>query len=115
MSFKILEFGMVSDSREIQNKLNDPEDRFVFQIKGVRHFQGQPISCVVYYLPFRFGSRIPLESMDENPFVPQFEKLAGIKVTEGIQTISPNRVDRAVAENLGPKKGAPVLLVANAT
>ena len=111
MSFKIHEFGMVSNSREIKNKLNNPEDRFVFQIRGVRHFQGQPISCVVYYLPFRFGSRIPLESLNENPFVPQFEKLAGIQVTEGIQTISLGRADRTVAENLSLKKGAPVLLV----
>lgn len=111
MSFKIHEFGMVSNSREIQNKLNNREDRFVFQIRGVRHFQGQPISCVVYYLPFRFGSRIPLESLDENPFIPQFEKLAGIQVTEGVQTISLSRADRTVAENLGIKKGAPVLLV----
>lgn len=111
MSFKIHEFGMVSNSREIQNKLNNREDRFVFQIRGVRHFQGQPISCVVYYLPFRFASRIPLDSLDENPFIPQFEKLAGIQVTEGIQTISLGRADRTVAENLGLKKGAPVLLV----
>jgi DNA-binding GntR family transcriptional regulator len=111
MSFKIHEFGMVSNSREIQNKLNNREDRFVFQIRGVRHFQGQPISCVVYYLPFRFASRISLDSLDENPFIPQFEKLAGIQVTEGIQTISLGRADRTVAENLGLKKGAPVLLV----
>jgi GntR family transcriptional regulator len=111
MSFKIHEFGMVSNSKEIQKKLNNPEDRFVFQIKGVRHFQGQPISCVVYYLPFRFGSRIPLDSLDENPFIPQFEKLAGIQVTEGVQTISLSRADRTVAENLSLKKGSPVLLV----
>jgi GntR family transcriptional regulator len=111
MSFKIHEYGMVSNTREIQNKLNNHGDRFVFQIKGVRHFQGQPISCVVYYLPFRFGSRIPLESLDENPFIPQFEKLAGIQVTEGIQTISLGRADRTVAQSLGLKKGAPVLLV----
>jgi len=111
MSFKIHEFGMVSNSGEIQTKLNNREDRFVFQIRGVRHFQGQPISYVVYYLPFRFGSRIPLESLDENPFIPQFEKLAGVQVTEGVQTISLSRADRTAAENLGLKKGAPVLLV----
>jgi GntR family transcriptional regulator len=111
MSFKIHQFGMVSSSREIQDKLNNREDRYVFQIRGVRHFQGQPISYVVYYLPYRFGSRIPLESLDDNPFIPQFEKLAGIQVTEGIQTISLGRADRTAAENLGLKQGAPVLLV----
>jgi len=111
MPFKIHVFGIVCNSGQIRKKLNNPEDRFVFQIRGVRHFQGQPISYVVYYLPFRFGSRIPLESLDENPFIPQFEKLAGIQVTEGVQTISLGRADRAVAENLGLKKGAPVLLV----
>jgi len=111
MSFKIHEFGMVSNSGQIQKNLKNREDRFVFQIRGVRHFQGRPLSHVVYYLPFRFGSRIPLESLDENPFIPQFEKLAGIQVTEGVQTISLSRADRTVAENLGLKKGAPVLLV----
>jgi GntR family transcriptional regulator len=111
MSFRIHQFGMVSNSGEIQKKLNNREDRFVFQIRGVRHFQGQPISYVIYYLPYRFGSRIPLESLDDNPFIPQFEKLAGIQVTEGIQTICLGRADRTAAENLGLKKGAPVLLV----
>jgi len=111
MSFRILEFGMVSNTMEVESKLNNPSDRFVFQIKGVRHYQGQPISSVVYYLPFRFGSRIPLESLDENPFIPQIERLAGIQVVEGIQTISLSLADEKAASHLGIDPGAAVLLV----
>ncbi len=89
------------------------QDRFVCfcRSKGVRQYLGQPISSVIYYLPFRFASRIPLESLDENPFIPQIEKLAGIQVVEGIQTISLGRADEAAAEQLGLEKGAAVLLV----
>lgn len=111
MSFKIHEFGMVSNSKDVESKLDNHSDRFVFQIKGVRHLLGQPISFVLYYLPFRFGSRIPLESLDENPFIPQIERFAGIQVTEGIQTISLSRADEAAARNLGIQTGAAVLLV----
>jgi GntR family transcriptional regulator len=111
MSFRILEFGMVSNTMEVESKLNNPSDRFVFQIKGVRHYQGQPISSVVYYLPFRFGSRIPLESLDENPFIPQIERLAGVQVVEGIQTISLSLADEKAASHLGIDPGAAVLLV----
>jgi GntR family transcriptional regulator len=111
MSFKIHEYGMVSNSKEIRSRLVGHQDRFVFQIKGVRQYLGQPISSVIYYLPFRFASRIPLESLDENPFIPQIEKLAGIQVVEGIQTISLGRADEAAADQLGLEKGAAVLLV----
>ena len=55
MSFKVLAFGLVPNSEEIKAKLGNPEDRYVFQIKGVRWYQGKPISCSVYYLPFKFG------------------------------------------------------------
>lgn len=111
MSFKIQEYGMVANSEEIKNKLKNPQDNFVFQIKGVRWFQNQPLSSVVYYLPYRFGSRIPLERLDENPFIPQFEKLAGIKVVEGTSNISLGRADSEAAEHLEIKKGAAVIVV----
>jgi GntR family transcriptional regulator len=111
MSFRILEFGMVSNTMDVESKLNNHSDRFVFQIKGVRHYLGQPISSVIYYLPFRFGSRIPLESLDENPFIPQIERLAGIQVIEGIQTIALSRADETSASHLGIEAGAAVLLV----
>jgi len=110
-SFKIYEFGMVSITEEIKRKLKTPTDRFTFQIKGVRWYQGQPISCATYYLPFRFGLRIPLESLDENPLIPQLEKIAGINVIEGVQTISLGRADNDVANRLGLQEADPVLLV----
>ena len=111
MSFKIHSCGVVSSTKEINQKLNTPDDRFVFQIKGVRWFQGQPISCVNYYLPYRFGSRIPLEKLDENPFIPQLEKMAGIKVIEGVQNISLGRADDQVARHLGLQTGDAVITV----
>jgi GntR family transcriptional regulator len=111
MSFKIHEFGMVSNTKEVENKLDNHSDRFVFQIRGVRHHLGQPMSFVIYYIPFRFGSRIPLESLDENPFIPQLERFAGIQVTEGIQTISLSRADEAAARHLGIEVETAVLLV----
>jgi GntR family transcriptional regulator len=111
MSFKIHEFGMVANSEEIKSNLKNPKDSFVFQIKGVRWFQNRPLSSVIYYLPYRFGSRIPLERLDENPFIPQFEKLAGIQVVEGISNISLGRADSEAAEHLHVKKGAAVMVV----
>ena len=111
MAFKIHEFGMVFNTRYVSDKLKNPQDRFVFQIRGIRYHQDRPLSHVVYHLPFQFGSRIPLESLDENPFIPQFEKLAGIQVIEGIQTISLGKAEPNVAQCLDLKKGAPVLVV----
>ncbi|MCP4626549.1 MAG: GntR family transcriptional regulator [bacterium] len=111
MSFKIHECGIISSTEEINHKLKTSHDQFVFQIKGVRWYRGQPISCVRYYLPYRFGSRIPLESLDENPFIPQLEKMAGIKVVEGVQNISLGRADNEVAKHLGLQEGDAVLNV----
>jgi len=111
MSFKIHECGIISSTEEINHKLNTPQDRFVFQIKGVRWYQGRPISCAVYHIPYRFGSRIPLESLDENPFIPQLEKMAGIKVVEGVQNISLGRADNEVANHLGLQEGDAVITV----
>lgn len=111
MSFKIQEFGMVANTKEIKNNLKNPQDNFVFQIKGIRWFQNQPLSSVIYYLPYRFGSRIPLERLNENPFIPQFEKLAGIQVVEGTSNISLGQADSEAAKHLQLTKGAAVIVV----
>ncbi len=111
MTFKIHEFGMVANTEEIKKNLKTSQDKFVFQIKGVRWFQNQPLSSVIYYLPYQFGSQIPLERLDENPFIPQFEKLAGIQVVEGTSNISLERADSEAAEHLQIKKGSAVIVV----
>jgi len=111
MSFKIHEIGMVANSERIGKILNSAQDRFVFQIKGVRWYQNRPISSAVYYWPFRFGSRIPLETLDENPFIPQLEKMAGIKIVEGVQNIALGYADDTVAGHLAIQKGEAVLVV----
>jgi DNA-binding GntR family transcriptional regulator len=111
MAFKISEFGMVSNTKAVESKLHNQSDHFVFQIKGVRRYLDKPLSSVVYYLPYRFGSRIPLESLDGNPFIPQIERLAGIQVIEGIQTISLSRADETAERHLELETGAAVLLV----
>jgi GntR family transcriptional regulator len=111
MSFRIQEYGMIANSEEIKNNLNNPQDNFVFQIKGVRWFQNQPLSSVIYYLPYRFGSRIPLERLNGNPFIPQFENLAGIQVVEGTSHISLGRADSEASKNLDVKKGSAVIVV----
>ena len=111
MPFIIKEFGMVSNTQDIKSNLKNPDDRFVFQIKGIRYHQNQPLAYVTYHLPFRLGSRIPMETLDENPFIPQFERLAGIEVVEGIQSISIGRADRAVSNYLDLKRGDPLLLI----
>lgn len=101
---------MVANTEEINKNLKNSQDKFVFQIKGVRWYQNQPISSVIYYLPYRFGSRIPLEHLNENPFIPQFEKLAGIKVVEGTSNISLGRADSEAARHLKIKKGSAVIV-----
>jgi GntR family transcriptional regulator len=111
MAFKIHEFRMVPNTEENAKKLKNPHDRFIFQIIGVRYFQGRSISYVHYHLPFALGSRIPVGLLNENPFIPQFEKLAGIQVTEGVQSIFSSRASHGVAKNLGVLEGSPVLVM----
>lgn len=111
MSFKIHEFGMAANTPEVKRKLKNHDDHFVFQIKGVRSNKGRPVSCVTYFWPYVFGTRISMDSLDENPFIPQLEKLAGIQVVEGIQTISLDKADKQDAGHLDIQEGDPVLLV----
>jgi GntR family transcriptional regulator len=111
LSFRIHEYGMVTNRRDIIDRLKNHQDRFVFQIKGTRWDKDKPISSVIYYIPFKYGSRIPLEKLDGNPFIPQLEKLAGIKVVEGIQNISLEQANSVVAKELGIKKGQVVIMV----
>lgn len=111
MAFKIHEFRMVPNSEEIARKLKNPQDRFIFQIIGVRYLKGRPISYVHYHLPFALGSRIPVELLNENPFIPQFENLAGIQVAEGVQSIFSGRASHMVAKNLGIRQNSPILIM----
>lgn len=110
-AFKIQECGIISSTDEINQKLQIPKDRFVFQIKGVRLLWDQPISYVTYYIPHHYGLKIPLESINENPLIPQIEKMIGIKIVEGIQSISLGRADKEVAEHIDLKEGDAVITV----
>ncbi len=110
-SFKIHNYGMVANSSEVSRRLQNEQDEFVFQIRGVRFQKGNPLSYVVYHLPPKFADRIPLGKLDEKAFIPQFERLAGIRAMEGIQSISLGRADHHAAEHLNLNSGDPVLVV----
>ena len=110
-SFKIHNYGMVANTPEVSRRLRNDHDKFVFQIRGVRYQKGDPLSYVVYHLPSQFAARIPLARLDEKAFIPQFERLAGIRAMEGIQSISLGRADHHAAQHLGLKSGDPVLVV----
>ena len=111
MAFKIREFKMIANTKDVEEKLKNPDDNYVFQICGVRNYEDKPLSYVIYHFPFEVGSKIPLNRLDENPFIPQLEKLAGIQVVEGVQTISLGFADRIAADHLNLKPKASVLLV----
>lgn len=110
-SFKIHTYGMVANNPLIGARLRNEQDKFVFKITGVRYQNDVPLSYVVYHLPREFAVKIPLEELDESAFIPQFEKLAGIRVMEGIQSIALGRADRKAAEHLNLKPESPVLVV----
>jgi len=111
MLFTIREFRMVRNSRAVAEKLDNAGDRFIFRISGLRFHRERPISHVVYHLPFGLGARIPPEALTGDPFIPQFEKLAGIQVADGRQTIHAGRADALAAGHLGLRRGAPVLVI----
>ena len=110
-SFKIHTYGMVANNPLTAARLRNERDKFVFQITGVRYKNDAPLSYVVYHLPREFAVKIPLEELDENAFIPQFERLAGIRVIEGVQSIFLGRAAGEAAEHLNLKPEAPVLVV----
>ncbi len=111
LTFDLLEFRMAPNSKAVSQKLGNEGDRFVFQIRGVRSSNGQPLSYAVYHIPFGIGSRISAEALDKTPYIPQFEKMLGITVAEGLYSFSSGRANRRVAGHLGVKPGSPVLVV----
>ncbi len=110
-TFRILEFAMVPNSEPIIKKLKNSRDRFIFQIHAVRFTGSTPFSYEIFNLPFDIGSKIPISDLEASPMIPQFEKFAGIRVTEGIFTIMPGRASRKESKHLKVKVGSPVLLM----
>ncbi len=110
MAFKIHEFGLQVNNDAIKAKLNNDQDLYVFLITGVRYQHGEPISHVTYYLPRRLGAQISLESLDEGPFIPQFERLTGVRAVEGVKTISLGQVGERISRHLGLRPEAMVLV-----
>jgi GntR family transcriptional regulator len=102
---------MVENSAAVVERLQNPDDRFVFKIRGVRYWYKKPISYVVYHLPYAYGTRIEPGRLTRKPFLPQFEKMLGCSIAEGIQSIYPNCASAHVAEKLGIQEGAPILSV----
>jgi GntR family transcriptional regulator len=111
LSFRIHEFGMVANTEEIRANLKNDDDDFVLRIEGVRWRQETPVSRVTYYLPFRFASRIPVECLNDKPFIPQFEKFAGIHVVEGMSTVGLDKADVQTAAELHVPEGESLILV----
>jgi GntR family transcriptional regulator len=110
-SFELLDFGLMLASEAIAEKLKRPHDRYVYRIRGVRSFNGRPISHVVYHFPFDVGSRIRAGSLDKGPYIPQIERMLGIEVTEGLHAFFPGSAGRDVARLLGIRQRTPVLVV----
>jgi len=111
MAFRMHDFQALPNSADISERLKNPRDSLVFRMSGVRYYLNRPFSYVVYHFPFEIGSKIPLERLNPNPIIPQLEKLAGVKVSEGVHSFQPGRADRKVAEYLGLKRGSLVLIV----
>jgi DNA-binding GntR family transcriptional regulator len=110
-SFDLQEFHMVANTPRIAEYLQNPQDRFIFKICGVRYWMKQPLSYAVYHLPCSFGSLIQVDRLTDKPFIPQFEEMLGIKIIEGMQSIYPSRAGRQAAEKLNIRQGALVLSV----
>ncbi len=108
-TFKVHEFSMVVNTEAIKDKLNNYKDEYAYQMQGVRYHFGQPISYVIYYLPYDIGSLIRVENLHAGPLIPQLENLAGIQVTEGVKTITLGRAYGQKAKLLNLRSGAAVL------
>lgn len=111
MLFRIAEFRTVPNSPELADLLGNARDRFVVRISGVRLRGGRPVSHVVYHLPLAVGARVPRGALTGDPFIPQLERLAGIRVADVRQTIHAGRAGAAAARSLGLGRGAPVLVI----
>jgi GntR family transcriptional regulator len=111
LAFQLLDCRMVPNSDPIARKLNNREDHSILQITGVRYSNSEPLSHVTYHFPFRIGSRLPVGSLDKTSYVPQIERLLGVKVMLGVHAFLARRAGKHVSRLLGIQPGAPVLVV----
>lgn len=107
---KVLEFGFVKPSAEVQQELQVTAREVVQRAVRVRSYQGQPFSYLTSYVPGDIGSQFSRADMDVHSLLSLLEK-TGYRVGSAQQSFGAVLADPTTGSALEVAVGAPLLSI----
>ncbi len=106
---KLISAEMVEADGVVAAKMQIAPGGRVFRLVRLRLADGEPVALDFNYLPVEIGERLQRENLEEALYT-LFPKM-GVELDWADQAIQAGPADELVAEQLGIKKGTPVLLM----
>lgn len=108
---QILNFGLITPSRLIAERLQLEKDQKVLRIERIRSIKEGPFSYILNFVPASLGKKIRLNELLKEPLMNILEKKFKIKIKRAFQIIEANVADPRIAQILGVQTGSPLLKV----
>lgn len=107
---RMIEFGYVPASREVQAALEVEEGALVQRSVRVRSYQGTPFSHLTAFVPEDIGRSYREEDLRRHALLSLLER-GGVRVASADQSITAKLADADVAALLGVEIGAPLIAI----
>ncbi|WP_171053987.1 GntR family transcriptional regulator [Arenibacterium halophilum] len=107
---KVLEYGFVSPSPDVQAALDLPADARVQRAVRVRSFKGEPFSYLTSFLPDDIGGQFDDKALGQHSMM-ELLKLAGVEVGSAEQSFSASLADPQTGAALDVVVGTPLLSI----
>lgn len=87
----------------------EPREKVIRAVR-IRWLEGEPLGCVVSYVPSRLGASFDRGELESTPMLKLLE-LAGMKIGAASQTVSATTADASLANMLDVEIRAPILRI----
>ncbi|MBI4491592.1 MAG: GntR family transcriptional regulator [Chloroflexi bacterium] len=112
---KVLERVAMPADEHMAGRLHVPVGGLVERIERLRMADGEPLVLETAYLPADLAAGLDQATLEREALYDALERLCAIRITHARETIRPVVLERAVAQLLSVRAGAPAFLVERMT
>ena len=98
-------------SKPIAQRLQVPGKEALYRLRSLREYRGVPIYFLESFVPGFIGRKLTRSDLQRGVLLFLTEEKLGVKVARGIEEITAGVADRALANKLKVKVGAPLLIL----
>jgi GntR family transcriptional regulator len=102
-------------SAHVSQMLNLPESEEIVLLERLRYLRGEPLVVTTAYMPHSLCAPILELDMSDRSLFETYERELGYRLHRGTRAIEARAASAEIAEHLGVREGAPVLVFSGVT